>query len=81
VAWAIGRFPEIVVRLLPRLEAAYRKESDKHIRLALAWAIGQSPEGAAEVLPELETALRDDPDPWYRQAVQKVIERINHAAA
>jgi HEAT repeat protein len=76
VAWAIGRFPEIAVRLLPALEALYRKEPNKAVRLGLAWAIGQSPEGAARVLPDLEAALRDAPDPWQRRALHEVIERV-----
>src|SRR5262249_43234330 len=33
VAWAIGRFPEIAARLLPALEAAYRREPNKAVRL------------------------------------------------
>jgi HEAT repeat protein len=80
VAWTIGRFPELAVRLLPNLEAAYRKEPNKAVRLALAWAIGQSPEGAARVLPDLKEALRDAPDQWQRRAYQEVIERISGRA-
>jgi hypothetical protein len=76
VARTIGRYPEVVVRLLPDLEAAYRREPDKHVRLALAWAVGQTPEGAARVLPDLETALRDETDQWSRQALREVIVRI-----
>jgi len=80
VAWAIGRFPTIAVRLLPDLEAAYRTERNDAVRLGLAWAIGQSPEGAVRVLPDLEAALRGAPDQWVRQAYRSVIERIRERA-
>ncbi|HEY1375989.1 MAG TPA: HEAT repeat domain-containing protein [Gemmataceae bacterium] len=77
VAWTIGRFPEIAVRLLPNLEAAYRKERNEAVRLGLAWAVGQSPDGAARVLPDLEAALRNAPDQWQRQAYRGVIDRLS----
>jgi hypothetical protein len=80
VAWAIGRFPEIAVRLLPNLQAAYNKERNEAVRLGLAWAIGQSPEGAARVLPDLEEALQTAPDQWSRQALREVIGRIRERA-
>jgi HEAT repeat protein len=80
VAWMIGRFPEIAVRLLPNLEVAYRNEPNKAVRLGLAWAIGQSPEGAARVLPDLKGALQDAPDQWQRQAYREVIDRISERA-
>jgi hypothetical protein len=76
VAWTIGRFPEVAVRLLPNLQAAYHKERNEAVRLGLAWAIGQSPEGAAWVLPDLEAALQTAPDQWRRQALREVIGRI-----
>jgi HEAT repeat protein len=80
VAWAIGRFPEIAKRLLPNLEAAYRKERNETVRLGLASAIAQSPEGAARVLPDLEAALQKAPDQWRRQTLQEVIGRIRERA-
>jgi hypothetical protein len=80
VAWAIGRFPAIAVRLLPDLEAAYRTERNEAVRLGLAWAVGQSPGGAALVLPDLEAARRDAPDQWQRQAYGSIIERIRELA-
>jgi hypothetical protein len=81
VAMAIGRYPELVARLLPDLEAALRDEPDKRVRLALILAIGQSSEAAARLLPDLEAALRDEPDEWFRQALQEVIELLTRAAA
>jgi hypothetical protein len=80
VAWVVGRFPEIAVRLLPTLEAAYREEPNNAVRLALAWAISQSPAGATRVLPDLEAALQDAPDQWQRQAYREVIERLKERA-
>jgi hypothetical protein len=81
VATAIGCYPEVCVRALPRLEAIYRKERNEAVRLALASAIGNSPEGAARVLPELEAALQAAPNQWVRQAYQQVIDRIRRGHA
>src|SRR5262245_56849869 len=81
VAWAVGRFPEVAVRLRANLETAYSKERDKFIRLALAWAIGQSPEAAPRIVAELEDAFRAEPDQYARQALRNVIDRLTQQHA
>jgi hypothetical protein len=77
VAAAIGHYPEVVARVLPNLEAVFRKEADLSVRLALVSAIGNhSPEAAARRLPDLEAALRDEPNEYLRQALREAIDRL-----